>query len=241
MMKYFIILLLFAIIKLNAQEVRKAINGKVQFNSIGIENVHVVNQTSRRGTISNENGDFKIRVKENDTLKFTDIQFKTKKIIISKNLIQKDELKINLLQRTNELTEVVIVKRKNMAKELGLPNADKEPLKPIERKINYITKGGMIDKLYAWATGEKKKLEKLQKHLDEDEVALNNKVNVQLIRNHFKEDFFIYTLKVPGKKIDGLIYFCLPEGIVYLFENERYMEIIDIFIKNKYSYLSSIQ
>lgn len=241
MKKIYFILLFLATINLTAQEVRKAINGKVQFNSIGIENVHVVNVSSRRGTISNENGDYKIRVKENDTLKFTDIQFKTKKIIISKNLIQKGELKVILSQRTNELNEVIIVKRKNMAKELGLPNAGKEPLKPIERKINYINKGGTIDKLYAWISGDKKKLEILKKRLDEDEITLDNKVNVQLIRNHFKEDFFIYTLKVPSKKIDGLIYYCLPNGIVYLFEKERFLEVINIFIKNRDAYLSSIQ
>ena len=241
MKNIYLILLLFSTIKISAQEARKAISGKVQFNSIGIENVHIVNQTARRGTVSNKNGGFKITVKENDTLKFSDIQFKTKKIIISKNLIQKGELKITLSIRNNELTEVVIVKRKNMAKELGLPNAGKEPLKPIERKLNYINKGGTIDKLYAWITGDKKKLEILKKRMDEDEIALDNKVNVQLIKNHFKKDFFIYTLKVPAKNIDGLIYYCLPEGIVYLFENKRYMEVVDIFIKKKESYLSSIQ
>ena len=241
MNKKYLILLLLVTVKLNAQEVRKAISGKVQNGSNFIENVHVINKTSNRGTISNKNGTFRITVRENDTIQFSDIQYKTKTLIITDNHLKAGELKIKLVQKTNELTEVVVVKHKNMAKELGLPNAGKKPLKPIERKINYINKGGSIDKLYAWISGEKKKLELLKKHLDEDEIALNNKVNVQLIRNHFKEDFFIYTLKIPGKKIDGLIYYCLPKGIVYLFENKRYMEIIDIFIKNKDAYLSSLQ
>jgi hypothetical protein len=241
MKKLYFILIIFITIKLNAQEVRTAISGTVQFNSVGIEDVHIVNQTSRRGTVSTKNGDFKITVKENDTLKFSNIQFKTRKIIISKNILQKGILKINLSLRTNELNEVVVVKRKNMAKELGLPNAGKEPLKPIERKLNYINKGGAIDQLYSWVTGEKKKLKLLQKRQEEDRIALDNKINVQLIRNHFKEDFFIYTLNVPGKNIEGLIYFCLPDNIVYLFENKRYMEIVDIFIKKKETYLSSLQ
>ena len=241
MKKLYFILIIFTTIKLNAQEVRTAISGTVQFNSVGIEDVHIVNQTSRRGTISKKNGDFKITVKENDTLKFSNIQFKTRKIIISKNILQKGILKINLSLRTNELNEVIVVKRKNMAKELSLPNAGKEPLKPIERKLNYINKGGAIDQLYSWVTGEKKKLKLLQKRQEEDRIALDNKINVQLIRNHFKEDFFIYTLNVPGKNIEGLIYFCLPDNIVYLFENKRYMEIVDIFIKKKETYLSSLQ
>ena len=241
MKKLYFILIILATLKMSAQEVRKAISGKVQFNSIGIENVHIVNQTSRRGAISKKNGDFRITVRENDTLKFSDIQFKTRKIIISKNILQKGILEINLTLRTNELNEVIVVKRKNMAKELGLPNAGKEPLKPIERKLNYINKGGAIDKLYSWVTGEKKKLELLQKRQEEDRIALDNKINVQLIRNHFKEDFFIYTLKVPGKNIDGFIYYCLPDNIVYLFENKRYMEIMDIFIKKRKTYLLSLQ
>jgi len=241
MKKIYFILIILSTLKMSAQEVRKAIDGSVQFDSFGIENVHVVNQTARRGTVSNKNGAFKIMVKENDTLKFSDIRFKTRKIIISKKVLQKGNLKVILSLRTNELNEVVVIKRKNMAKELGLPNAGKEPLKPIERKLNYINKGGNINKLYAWISGDKKKLKLLQKRLDEDRIALDNKVNVQLIRNHFKEDFFIYTLKVPGKNIDGLIYYCLPDGIVHLFENKRYMEVVDIFIKKRDSYLSSLQ
>ncbi len=240
MYKFYFILFLVSAIQLNAQESRHPINGKVQRGNSVIENVHVINKTSNRGTISNKNGDFKIKVKENDTLQFSNIQYKTKRIIIKKIHLQNGNLKVSLIQRTNKLEEIVIVKPKNMAVGLGLPNAGKEPLKPIERKLNYINKGGNIDKLYAWISGNKKKLEILQKRLNEDEIALDNKVNVQLIRNHFKEDFFIYTLKISSKKIDGLIHFCLANRIVYLFENERYMEIIDIFIKNKDAYLSSL-
>ena len=241
MKKFYIIILLLSAFQLNAQEIRQILNGKVQNGNDFLENVHVINKTSNRGTISNKNGTFRITVKESDTLQFSDIQFKTRTIIITKKHLEAGELKIKLIQKTNELNEVVLIKHRNMAKELDLPNAGKKPLKPIERKINYINKGGTIDKLYAWISGEKKKLEKLKKHLDEDEIALDNKVNVQLIRNHFKEDFFIYTLKVPSKKIDGLIYFCLPNGIVYLFEKERFLEVINIFIKNRDAYLSSVQ
>ena len=93
MKKLYFILIIFATIKLNAQEVRKAISGKVQFNSVGIENVHVINKTSNRGTISNKNGAFKITVKENDTLQFSDIQFKTKTIIITKQDLQTGKFK----------------------------------------------------------------------------------------------------------------------------------------------------
>ena len=255
MNKKYIILLLFATIKLHAQEVRKAINGKIQFNSTGIENVHVVNETSRRGTISNEYGDFKIMIKENDTLKFSNIQFKTKKIIITKNLLQKGELNISLLQRTNELDEVVIVKRKNMAVGLGLPNAGKKPLDKLESNLNaysqkstaivilqaILLKSGGIDDIYNIVSGNRKRDRTLKKLLDEDKrIELQNQ-GVDDIIDHFKNDFFIYTLGIKAENIQPFVFFCTSNGIVDLYYKKRYMEIIDIFVKNKDPYLSSLQ
>ena len=128
-----------------------------------------------------------------------------------------------------------------MAKSLGLPNADKTPLKPTERKLNYIKKGGNLDKIYAWISGNKKSLKILQKHLDEDDKIIETNLNIQMIRNHFTDAFFINTLKIPKENIDGLINFCLPKGIVFVFERERYLEVIDLLIQHKDRYLSSLR
>lgn len=234
----YLILILICSLQLSAQENPILIDGRIINDSIAVENVHVVNITSNKGTLSNDKGEFQIFAKENDTIQFSSIQFVSRKLIINQKHLKNRVLKINLSQKTNVLKEIVI---ENMAKSLGLPNADKEPLKPTERKLNYIKKGGNIDKIYAWVSGNKKKLEILQKHLDEDEKISENKLNVQMIRNHFEDVFFINTLKIPKENIDGLINFCLPKGIVFVFERERYLEVIDLLIQHKDRYLSSLR
>ena len=254
MKNIYLILLLLATIKINAQEVRKIISGKVQFNSIGIENVHIINKTSNRGTISNKNGTFKITVKENDTIHFSDIQFKTKTVIITKQDLQTGSVKISLFHKTNELEEIVIVKQKNMAVGLGLPNAGKNPLNKLERNLNAYSQAslpivilatllgqqGGIDDIYNIVSGNRKRDRKLKKLVDDDRDYELKQENIQIIREHFTDDFFIYTMQIEKGHIDNFIDFCIPKEIGELYKKQRYLEVMDIFIQNKENYLTSI-
>ena len=233
-MKKIYLILFFFTSMLSAQDDRINLRGIVFNDSLAIDNVNIVNKTTNKGTVSDRAGKFQISVKENDILQFSNIQYHTKKIKINKTHIQKKVIEIYLTQKTNELQEVIV---HNMAKSLGLPNADKESLKPTERKINYYDKGGMITQLYGLISGDKKKLKILQKHLDEDGKILNDKIDVQMIRNQLNDDFFINTLHISKENIDGLIYFCLPYGIVFAFENDRDLEVMNILIQHKEAYL----
>jgi len=238
MKNLYILILFISTLQIYAQDNRVLLHGIIFSESLAIDNVNVVNKTTNKGTVSNKVGKFQISVKENDILQFSDIQYKTKKITINATHIKKKVIEINLMQNTNKLDEVVV---QNMAKSLGLPNADKEPLKQTERKINFYNKGGMVNQLYGLISGDKKKLKILQKHLDEDEQLLDNKVNIQIIRNHFTDNFFINTLNIPKENIDGLIQFCIPKGIVFVFEKERYLEVVDLLIQNKETYLNNLK
>lgn len=247
----FIILLLFTLY-VSAQDNRERIHGFISNDSIALENIHVVNKTTNRGTLSNNKGEFEILVKENDTIQFSGIQFITKRILITRQQMQNRELKIYLPQKTNVLQEVVV---QNMAKSLGLPNAGKKPLNKLERNLNRFSqkstpivileallfKPGGIDDVYNIISGNRKKDRKLKKLIDEDNRSLLNQENIESIRNHFGDDYFINTLKIPKENIEGLIHYCLPKGIVFVFERERYLEVVDLLLKNKESYITSLR
>ena len=238
-------------IQLYAQKERQIVNGIVSSDSLTIENVHIINKSSNRGTISNKFGEFKIHVKENDTLFFSNIQFENKTVITNKNHLKNNLISIQLFQRTNKLKEVVVMQPNNMAKSLGLPNADKIPLNKLERNLNYYSQEsvavvilatllgqqGGINDIYNIISGNRKRDRKLKKLIDEDKKLEFNQEYIQIIRNHFKEDFFIYTLKIPKENIDDFLHFCLPKGTVFLFEKQRYLEVVDIFIQSKSEYL----
>ena len=238
-----------------AQDNRILVKGMVLGDSLPIENVHIINISSNRGSLSNKNGEFKISVKENDTLMFSDIQYKIKEIIINNNHIINKKIKVKLDFNTNKLDEIVIFKNKQLTNPLGLPNADKKPLNQIERKLNYYSqesmpivilamllgqKGGIED-LYNIISGNRKKHRKLKSLMDQDETDAFNKIRVEEIRTHFKDDLFLQTLHIPQDNISDYIHYCISKGIINLFEKERYLEIVDIFIKNEADYLQSIQ
>jgi len=258
MKPYQIIILIIQLIittQLFSQEDRVLIRGEVRNDSLPIDNVHIINLSTNRGSLSNNNGGFQISVKENDTLMFSDIQYKIKEIIINKNHIRSKKLNVYLEFNTNKLDEVVIFKNKELTNPLGLPNAGKKPLNQIERKLNYYSQEstpivilamllgqrGGIEDLYNIISGNRKKHRKLKSLMDQDETDAFNKIRVEEIRDHFNDDFFMQTLHIPQENINDFIHYCISNDIIILFEKERYLEMVDIFIKNEAEYLQSIQ
>jgi len=79
-------------------------------------------------------------------------------------------------------------------------------------------------------SGNRKKDGKLKNLLDEDMQNKINQKNIQIIRNHFQDGFFIKTNHIPKEKINSFIEHCLPKNIIYLFDQGRHLEIMDIFI-----------
>ena len=67
------------IIQAQTQGKRLTISGRIISDAPSIENIHILNINSNKGTISNINGNFSIPVKENDTLVISGIQFYKKK------------------------------------------------------------------------------------------------------------------------------------------------------------------
>ena len=208
MKNLYLVVIIFAL-KLSAQERTVVLLGKIKSDSLAVENVHIINKTSQRGTLSNELGEFKIYIKEKDTLIFSDIQYVFKIIIINKNHIKNKKVTIKLFQKNNELPEVVI---ENMAKSLNLPNADKKKLTKLERNLNAYSqksvlmvfldallldpilglfierRGGGIDNIYNVVSGNRKRDQKLKKLIDADKHHKIKLENIQIIREHFTDD-----------------------------------------------------
>ena len=236
-----LIIILFITIHLSSQSDQIIIHGKITNDSIVLENVHVVNKTKNKGTISNNLGEFKIRVKVNDVIQFSNIQYFTKQIQIKQQHIEDKIFTISLVQKTNELQEVVL---ENMAKGLGLPNANNKPLNQIERKLNYYSQEslpiviiatllgqqGGIDDIYNIISGNRKKHRKLNQLIIQDKIDKENKMILQEIRNHYKDIFFIEDIRIQIESIDAFLNFCLPKNIIFLFEKKRYLDLVDIFI-----------
>lgn len=238
----------------SSQENRVLISGEVKNDSIRLENVHIINKNSQKGTISNKLGQFKISVTDKDTLMISDIQYENKIIVISQDHLLTKFIEINLLELTNELDEVLVQQYDDMSEELGLPNAGKTPLNKLERNLNHYSqkstpvvileallfKPGGIDDIYNIVSGNRKRDRKLNALLEEDRINEGKNAYVKEMRAHFQDDFFINSVQIKKEQIDGYIYYCLGKGIGPLYDKGRLIEVIDIFLKTKEEYLHSL-
>lgn len=108
MNRLYLIIFILTSINLSAQDSGIQLLGKITFDSLAIENVHIINKSSKTGTISDQNGEFAIKVQLNDTLLFSDIQYYLLEIKITKQIINDKKIETSLMQRINTLSEVVL-------------------------------------------------------------------------------------------------------------------------------------
>jgi hypothetical protein len=77
-------------------------------NNKGLSAAHVLNLNSVIGTITNEKGFFEIPTKANDTILVSFLGFQSIKLKVTNDLLKGNELVISLLEKANEIKEVVI-------------------------------------------------------------------------------------------------------------------------------------
>ncbi len=98
-----------------AQEVtRKTLHGQVMNDSVKVENVVIFNVSAKIGTVVKSGGYFDIKAREKDTLVFSSLLFKSKRIVLSADDVKSSELKVKMQTFTNELREVLIESNKNI-------------------------------------------------------------------------------------------------------------------------------
>lgn len=103
-----IILLIFSINSFSQETKLIEIEGKITSLNKSVSDIHIVNLTKGFGTISDNEGNFKLMVSINDNVLFSGIQYERKTIKIEKHHINNKQLNINLKPTVNILDEVFI-------------------------------------------------------------------------------------------------------------------------------------
>ncbi len=89
-------------------QVRKPIKGKLLDRNINVVAANVVNNTDQTSTITNEYGEFEIEVALGDEVIFSSMEFKTRSVVITEEIIRKNRLVVSVNENINELEEVVV-------------------------------------------------------------------------------------------------------------------------------------
>jgi len=106
----FISLFLFALPFSWAQEPKRVlVNGQITVATNDLEGVNVYNNSTNKGTITNDKGEFTIEVGLNDELEVSALLFKKRIIIINNEVLESRSLKITLVETIYALEEVTVL------------------------------------------------------------------------------------------------------------------------------------
>lgn len=198
-------------------------NGIVRNDSIVLQDINIVNKTSKVGTSSNSKGEFVMYASLGDSIRFTSISYKTKTIAISLNHIKNKQIIVFLEPDLNELDEIAIEQKVRLDfGKVSLPKGavfekDQLDLKsaPNARKLTDPTYGnsglnffaiiGMLtDKIFEKSRERKKeakKMKTLQQNFPET------------ILEKYGKDFFTENLNINKNDVYLFIDFCTDNGL----------------------------
>ena len=236
--------LLSACIELSAQE-PVLVTGLVESDSVQLQDIHVLNLSTRQGTITNRNGVFRITMSVNDTLIFSGIQFHTLGLIVDEKAIQNETLKIELKPKIEELTEIELrghdldglfyIDTKRMRDSLPLVSDEAVDFSnqgyDDPTSSNYVVPTANLVNLISMIGKKKRKENK-----EEATLLAKKKQATANIRKELGDDVFVQQMGIPKVHIEPFIRYCQKKDIINLYVEGRIMEVIDILIKEKDNY-----
>lgn len=223
------------------------LKGKLYSGLIKVSDVHIINLNSYVGTISNEYGDFEITAKLNDSILFSSIEYETKKIRITENLLKSTNFTVFLIPSVNQLKEVFIGLTGNLAFDLRNKPKDTIPTHTfsfteadLKKDLGSDIHGpksapfvGPFKPLPAMATIPNFAYEKEQKL--KREITKLKEFPIK-IRKELGIKFFTEKLQIPEEKIDNFISYCEYREIIKKYYGKRLFEVIEIFKEESIPY-----
>ena len=214
-----------------------------------VENIHVLNTTSRYNAITDEEGKFRIEGQRYDTLVFSGIKYFPKKVRITDQMYAQKYLTLALIILLNELDEVFIgntlsgdllkdVEAINTNKnfnfdDVGIPGFKGEPEEKIPNLVGQaITPLSLdVEALYKHITGYYKNLKKVRKWLSEDYIATE-------ILTYYTASFFLDAYGIPKNRTYDFIMLCIETSDIEKdFKIKNFNGILTIFKEKSPGYV----
>lgn len=129
-----ILLFLFSVFTFSQDITRENINGRIIVEGNDIDGITIYNKTSKKGTISNENGEFIIAVALNDLIEVRAIEYQNFDFKVNKIILETKKMSIFLIEQINKLDEVVVTNKVLS----GNINADIMSVSTFKPKLNTI-------------------------------------------------------------------------------------------------------
>ena len=103
-----ILILLSAVFGTAQQDYRTWLRGKVLYQDSSVVAANILNTNSEQATITDDNGEFAIEVKLGDELIISSVQYEIRALIITKEILQRNRLVVDVNEKIQALDEVVV-------------------------------------------------------------------------------------------------------------------------------------
>lgn len=241
-------LLVFIAVNCFSQEKYALISGKILSSNNAVGNVHIINQNTKLGTVSNDNGEFEMMVSLNDILLFSSIEYERKEISITGNFLKYKKILVELIPSVNELNEVFI---EGLTGNLNY-DITKVPNDTVRKHSFFLKPGDLKKELPPDLHGAKKapyvgffppipgsvsipdfgyEAEQRLKR----EIARKKQFPSKIIKQ-FGLTYFTDKLLIPEEKIDHFLVYCEDRNIVAEFYKNNLLEVIQILREESKSY-----
>ena len=226
------------------------LQGKIT-NNYDVEGIHVLNETSKLNTVTNQIGEFEIGVSIGDTLLFSSVKYHLQNLLISEEIYNQKRVFITLEEMINKLDEVVVGNSLtgNLAYDIsninaeetfnfddvGIPGFKGEPKEKIVPLVMAAFPTNVnLEALYKHASGYYKTLRKKRLWTVEN-------ITVAQIIDYYGYSFFKDAYGIPQNRVYNFLLFCVETGSLQSdFKKQNYAGVLDIFKVNSEEFLSRI-
>ncbi|HKO78440.1 MAG TPA: hypothetical protein VJU52_14590 [Flavobacterium sp.] len=194
-------------------QTEKLLKGVVSSDNFLLQNADVINKTSQKSTKTNDKGEFVITVKANDSLLFYAKNYYLKRLKVSKEEIEQNNLQVVMIKKPEELDEVVVERahsiklKKDNAYEQGKRD-EIDVVKSVEDIKKRTVYDGAIDNGMNFVAIGKKILDLFRKEKEPEKEVLPEIEFATLAKNTCDQKFFTYNLKLKPDEIDLFLQFC---------------------------------
>src|SRR5690606_37316797 len=211
---------------------RQIIRGKVLYRNVNVPNQNVINTTSGQATISNDEGEFAIGVKEGDQVVFTAINYQLMVVKITQEILQNNRMVVEVKEKVTELDEVVVTPENQE----GFLRVTNEEFKEFEYETDRSSEvvnisQSQIERGMTDGLNFVNLFKALFKKSEGEGVERPPLKVSEVLRHVYDDEFFVVDLKLPQDKIDAFLFYCddkLPSQTLLRKENE--FQLLDFLV-----------
>lgn len=198
-----------------AQDSLKICKGRILAQTAHLEGIHVINLQTKRGTTTDERGNFSLFARENDTLLFSAVHLQGVEKIVEAIHLQDEILLVKMELIISQLNEVVLQSYSQInAYDLGIVSQKPKNYLPAERKYktatDYVAQIGLstsfsADPLLNLLSGRSAMLKK--------EMEVERKENlIEKIKYLFDDTFLVKKLIIPLEYLNAFRFYIVEDS-----------------------------